>query len=169
MSGLYLRQVRCSCYPARRFAAGVQFPFYLHPLCSAPARTVSQIPSFADGSISRFTQFKAFEKRILVATDIFGRGIDVERVNVVINYVSYICPNARIELTNRTHPEMLTLTSIESVVPVDSVQKVSPSHSYPPMRTRRYCKRSKTGSRWLSQLCPKLSILRLIVSLCVHR
>lgn len=37
--------------------------------------------------ISRFQQFKAFEKRILVATDIFGRGIDVERVNVVINYV----------------------------------------------------------------------------------
>lgn len=40
--------------------------------------------------ISRFQQFKAFEKRILVATDIFGRGIDVERVNVVINYVSSI-------------------------------------------------------------------------------
>ncbi|WOO79764.1 ATP-dependent RNA helicase SUB2 [Vanrija pseudolonga] len=36
--------------------------------------------------IARFQQFKAFEKRILVATDIFGRGIDVERVNVVINY-----------------------------------------------------------------------------------
>jgi ATP-dependent RNA helicase UAP56/SUB2 len=37
--------------------------------------------------ISRYKSFKAFEKRILVATDIFGRGIDVERVNVVINYV----------------------------------------------------------------------------------
>lgn len=37
-------------------------------------------------SISRFQQFKSFEKRILVATDIFGRGIDVERVNVVVNY-----------------------------------------------------------------------------------
>lgn len=30
--------------------------------------------------IKRYQQFKAFEKRILVATDIFGRGIDVERV-----------------------------------------------------------------------------------------
>ena len=37
-------------------------------------------------SIARYTQFKNFEKRILVATDIFGRGIDVERVNIVINY-----------------------------------------------------------------------------------
>lgn len=36
--------------------------------------------------ISRYSAFKAFEKRILVATDIFGRGIDVERVNIVINY-----------------------------------------------------------------------------------
>ena len=48
-----------------------------------------QLPAEADAfcSIARFQQFKAFEKRILVATDIFGRGIDVERVNVVINYV----------------------------------------------------------------------------------
>lgn len=30
--------------------------------------------------------FKSFEKRIMVATDIFGRGIDIERVNIVINY-----------------------------------------------------------------------------------
>ncbi|QRV86044.1 Helicase conserved C-terminal domain [Ceratobasidium sp. AG-Ba] len=36
--------------------------------------------------INRYTSFKQFEKRILVATDIFGRGIDVERVNIVINY-----------------------------------------------------------------------------------
>lgn len=37
-------------------------------------------------SITRYQQFKSFEKRILVATDIFGRGIDVERVNIVVNY-----------------------------------------------------------------------------------
>ncbi|CAO1613564.1 unnamed protein product [Jaminaea pallidilutea] len=40
--------------------------------------------------IKRYTAFKQFEKRILVATDIFGRGIDVERVNVSI---SYDCPS----------------------------------------------------------------------------
>jgi ATP-dependent RNA helicase UAP56/SUB2 len=37
-------------------------------------------------SINRYQSFKNFEKRILVATDIFGRGIDVERVNIVVNY-----------------------------------------------------------------------------------
>ncbi|EPR58735.1 DEAD (Asp-Glu-Ala-Asp) box polypeptide DDX39 [Toxoplasma gondii TgCatPRC2] len=36
--------------------------------------------------INRYQQFKNFEKRIMVATDLFGRGIDIERVNIVINY-----------------------------------------------------------------------------------
>lgn len=36
--------------------------------------------------IARYQQFKNFEKRIMVATDLFGRGIDIERVNIVINY-----------------------------------------------------------------------------------
>ncbi|KAK4375231.1 hypothetical protein RND71_005908 [Anisodus tanguticus] len=37
----------------------------------------------------RLTRYKAFKeghKRILVATDLVGRGIDIERVNIVINY-----------------------------------------------------------------------------------
>jgi len=36
--------------------------------------------------IKRYQDFKEFKSRIMVATDIFGRGIDIERVNVVINY-----------------------------------------------------------------------------------
>lgn len=36
--------------------------------------------------ITRYKSFKDFEKRILVATEIFGRGIDIERVNIVVNY-----------------------------------------------------------------------------------
>eukprot|EP00871_Galdieria_phlegrea_P005987 jgi/Galph1/876/GphlegSOOS_G5676.1 len=36
--------------------------------------------------ISRYQMFKDFQKRLLVATDIFARGIDIERVNIVINY-----------------------------------------------------------------------------------
>eukprot|EP01069_Polyplicarium_translucidae_P011807 Polyplicarium_translucidae@DN445_c0_g1_i1.p1 len=36
--------------------------------------------------IARYQQFKNFEKRIMVATDLFGRGIDIERVNIVVNY-----------------------------------------------------------------------------------
>jgi len=36
--------------------------------------------------LSRYQQFKDFQKRILVATDLFGRGMDIERVNIVFNY-----------------------------------------------------------------------------------
>lgn len=36
--------------------------------------------------IEKYKQFKEFHARIMVATNIFGRGIDIERVNVVINY-----------------------------------------------------------------------------------
>ncbi|CAE7412467.1 AIP1 [Symbiodinium pilosum] len=36
--------------------------------------------------ITRYKQFKDFQKRILVSTDLFGRGIDIERVNIVVNY-----------------------------------------------------------------------------------
>lgn len=36
--------------------------------------------------IARFKQFKDFKERILVTTDLFGRGIDIEKVNIVINY-----------------------------------------------------------------------------------
>jgi len=36
--------------------------------------------------IDRYKRFKDFKARIMVATNIFGRGIDIARVNVVINY-----------------------------------------------------------------------------------
>jgi len=36
--------------------------------------------------IEKYKQFKDFQSRIMVATDVFGRGIDISRVNVVINY-----------------------------------------------------------------------------------
>ena len=36
--------------------------------------------------IERYRKFKSFEIRIMIATDLFGRGVDIEKVNVVINY-----------------------------------------------------------------------------------
>lgn len=38
------------------------------------------------GSLAVYKAFKEGQKRILVATDLVGRGIDIERVNIVINY-----------------------------------------------------------------------------------
>merc|ERR1719476_898892 len=39
-----------------------------------------------DDRIKTYADFKEFKSRIMVSTDIFGRGIDIERVNIVINY-----------------------------------------------------------------------------------
>ncbi len=39
--------------------------------------------------IRNYDLFKANGSRLLVATDLFGRGIDIERVNLVINYGKY--------------------------------------------------------------------------------
>ncbi|KAJ1673427.1 Suppressor of the cold-sensitive snRNP biogenesis mutant brr1-1 [Spiromyces aspiralis] len=36
--------------------------------------------------IASYKEFKDNKQRIMVATEVFGRGIDIERVNVVINY-----------------------------------------------------------------------------------
>merc|ERR1711988_1533998 len=63
------------------------------------AKTLSQLlcdcnfPSIAtygrlkqEERIEKYKNFKNFEKRILVSTDMYGRGVDFEKVNVVINY-----------------------------------------------------------------------------------
>eukprot|EP00916_Digyalum_oweni_P002563 GHVL01004682.1.p1 GENE.GHVL01004682.1~~GHVL01004682.1.p1 ORF type:complete len:440 (-),score=62.59 GHVL01004682.1:629-1948(-) len=36
--------------------------------------------------IRRYNGFKNMQARVLVSTDLFGRGIDIERINIVINY-----------------------------------------------------------------------------------
>merc|ERR1711937_1055448 len=53
--------------------------------CSFPSIAIHSGLSQED-RIARYKQFKEFQKRIMVCTDLFGRGIDIERVNIVINY-----------------------------------------------------------------------------------
>jgi len=48
--------------------------------------TISPVPNAHIHSIRRYKEFKDFKKRICVATDVFGRGIDIERINLAINY-----------------------------------------------------------------------------------
>jgi ATP-dependent RNA helicase UAP56/SUB2 len=53
--------------------------------CNFPSTCVhSRMPQ--EERIKRYRAFKNFESRILVSTDLFGRGMDIERVNIVINY-----------------------------------------------------------------------------------
>jgi ATP-dependent RNA helicase UAP56/SUB2 len=54
--------------------------------CNFPAIAIHGHPMPQPERIERYKQFKDFQARIMVATNIFGRGIDIERVNVVFNY-----------------------------------------------------------------------------------
>ena len=51
--------------------------------------------------IKMYQNFKDFKHRILVSTDIWGRGIDIERVNIVVNYDM---PDARSRSRSRACP-----------------------------------------------------------------
>merc|ERR1719510_1035102 len=53
--------------------------------CSFPSISIHSGLNQED-RIARYKQFKEFQKRIMVCTDLFGRGIDIERVDIVINY-----------------------------------------------------------------------------------
>eukprot|EP00124_Ichthyophonus_hoferi_P000908 Ihof_evm17s39 gene=Ihof_evmTU17s39 len=53
--------------------------------CNFPAIAIhGQTPQ--DDRLKLLKEFKDFQKRILVATDLCGRGLDIERVNIVVNY-----------------------------------------------------------------------------------
>ena len=51
-----------------------------------PSACIYGDPMKQEERIEKYRQFKNFEIRIMVATDLFGRGVDIEKVNVVINY-----------------------------------------------------------------------------------
>jgi len=70
------------------FVKSVQRAIQLNKLlseCNFPSICIHSGMS-QEERIERYKSFKDFHKRIMVATDIFGRGIDIERVNIVINY-----------------------------------------------------------------------------------
>jgi ATP-dependent RNA helicase UAP56/SUB2 len=53
--------------------------------CNFPSTTI-HAGMTQDQRLKVYKEFKEGAKRILVATDLVGRGIDIERVNIVINY-----------------------------------------------------------------------------------
>jgi ATP-dependent RNA helicase UAP56/SUB2 len=71
----------------------VQLPQYRCPFRCQPGGAVRSLSSKLTTPrantivrIKRYKEFKEFNKRICVATDVFGRGIDIERINLAINY-----------------------------------------------------------------------------------
>jgi len=70
------------------FVNGVRRAKELHKVlleCNFPS-TVIYGGMEQEERLDKYNKFKEYKARILVATDMFGRGVDFERVNIVINY-----------------------------------------------------------------------------------
>jgi superfamily II DNA/RNA helicase len=70
------------------FTKSVQRCTYLDKLlteCNFPSIAIHRGMS-QEERLARYKSFKEGNKRILVATDLVARGIDIERVNIVVNY-----------------------------------------------------------------------------------
>ncbi len=77
--------------------------------------------------IARYKSFKDFSKRIMVATDVFGRGIDIERVNIVVNYDMPDSPDSylhRVGRAGRFGTKGLAITFVSSKDDSDVLNKV---------------------------------------------
>jgi ATP-dependent RNA helicase UAP56/SUB2 len=85
----------------------------------------SQMPQ--EERIARYKAFKEFNKRIMVATDVFGRGIDIERVNIVINYDMPDGPDTylhRVGRAGRFGTKGLAITFVSSEEDAATLDKV---------------------------------------------
>ena len=70
------------------FVKSVQRAIQLDKLlqeCNFPSIAIHRGMS-QEERLARYKSFKEGHKRILVATDLVARGIDIERVNIVVNY-----------------------------------------------------------------------------------
>ncbi|KAK2974391.1 hypothetical protein RJ640_021247, partial [Escallonia rubra] len=77
--------------------------------------------------LMRYKGFKEGHKRILVATDLVGRGIDIERVNIVINYDMPDSADTylhRVGRAGRFGTKGLAITFASSVADSDVLNKV---------------------------------------------
>lgn len=77
--------------------------------------------------IAKYKSFKDFQKRIMVATDVFGRGIDIERVNIVINYDMPDGPDTylhRVGRAGRFGTKGLAITFVANQEDADTLNKV---------------------------------------------
>jgi ATP-dependent RNA helicase UAP56/SUB2 len=73
--------------------------------------------------------FKDFNKQICVATEVLGRGIDIERVNIVINYDMPDLPDTylhRVGRAGRVGTSGLAITMVASDEDQELLGKVQP-------------------------------------------
>ncbi|KAF9442332.1 hypothetical protein P691DRAFT_681667, partial [Macrolepiota fuliginosa MF-IS2] len=91
--------------------------------------------------IKRYTIFKAFEKRMLVATDIFGRETDTDRANIIVNYNRPPDLDSCLNLVGYVH---FQTDSDEILIIASLVMRVALALSILPRTWSRYCCRTSS-------------------------
>jgi ATP-dependent RNA helicase UAP56/SUB2 len=90
-------------------------------------RLKGKLTLFDKFRIKIYDGFKEFKHRILVATEIFGRGIDIEKINIVFNYDmpreadSYL---HRVGRAGRFGTKGLAITFVESQQDRDVLEEI---------------------------------------------
>lgn len=77
--------------------------------------------------LKRYNDFKEYKARILVSTDVFGRGVDFERVNIVINYDMSKDPDSylhRVGRSGRFGTKGLAITFLSSDEDKETLKQV---------------------------------------------
>jgi len=77
--------------------------------------------------LDRYKSFKNYEKRILVSTNLFGRGVDIERVNIVINFDMPLNENEylhRVGRAGRFGTKGLAITFVTDSEDQDVLEKI---------------------------------------------
>ncbi|KAG5440723.1 hypothetical protein PCK2_000159 [Pneumocystis canis] len=102
--------------------------------------------------ISRYKSFKDFNKRICVATDVFGRGIDIERVNVVFNYDTPADADTylhRVGRAGRFGTRGLSITFVSTSTDAEILDKIQERfelyYYIPQVRERTSCNEGSAG------------------------
>jgi len=112
------------------FVKSVQRASFLNKLlvdCKFPSICIHGGSMSQEERLSRYQTFKDGHKRILVSTDLFGRGIDIEKVNIVINYDMSTEADQylhRVGRAGRFGTKGLAITFISSVEDSDILNKV---------------------------------------------
>jgi ATP-dependent RNA helicase UAP56/SUB2 len=124
-----LNKLLCECnFPAVCIHGAMrQEERYIYAIIYGSCDSFAVTFALSSNRIERYKAFKDFRKRIMVATDVFGRGIDIERVNVVVNYDMPDGPDTylhRVGRAGRFGTKGLAITFVSNNDDANTLQKV---------------------------------------------